>query len=85
MNALRDLVFIQLDDESNQTASGIYLKKTWDTIPPTGTVTAVGPDVKDVKVGDHVIFMNYASIDSDQADIRIVKEEHVLGVIDDKE
>jgi co-chaperonin GroES (HSP10) len=85
MKPLRDLIFIQLDDESNQTASGLYLVKTWDTLPPTGTVTAVGPDVKDVSVGDHVIFMNYASIDTDKADIRIVKEEHVLGVIDDKE
>jgi len=85
MKALRDTVFIQLDDESNQTASGLYLVKTWDSIPPTGTVTAVGPDVKDVKVGDHVIFMQYASIDTDEADIRVVKEEHVLGVINDKE
>lgn len=85
MKALRDTVFIQVDDESNQTASGIYIVKKWDNLPPTGTVTAVGPDVKDVTVGDHVIFMQYASIDTDDANIRVVKEEHVLGVIDDKE
>lgn len=83
MKALRDTVFIQVDDESNQTASGIYIVKKWDSLPPTGTVTAVGPDVKDVKVGNHVIFMQYASIDTDNANIRVVKEEHILGVIDE--
>lgn len=83
MRAFRDMVFIQVDEETGQTASGIYTVKTWDNLPPTGRVTAVGPDVRDVKVGDHVIFMQYASVDTDDANIRVVKEEHVLGVIDD--
>jgi chaperonin GroES len=83
MKPLKDLVFIQLDAPDNKTASGLYMVKTWETIPPTGTVTAVGPDVVHVKTGDHVLFMQYASVDTDQADIRVVKEEHILGIINE--
>lgn len=86
IKARKDFVFIQLDQEpeNNKTASGIYLaKKTWDTIPPTGRVMSVGPEVKDLKENDHVVFMQYASVDSDDADIRVVQEKHVLGILDD--
>lgn len=83
MTPLKDNVLIQLDPEVNQTAAGIYLKKEWDTLPPTGTVTAIGPDVSAVKVGDHVLFMQYASIETDDADIRVCKEDHIVGILDE--
>lgn len=44
---------------------------------------SVGPEVKDLKENDHVVFMQYASVDSDDADIRVVQEKHVLGILDD--
>lgn len=79
---LRDLVLVKADPARKQTDSGILMYETWDTLPPTGTVLAVGPLVLDVKAGDRVLFERYGSVILDD-DERICKGAHIMAVIRD--
>ena len=79
---LRDLVLIRADERETQTASGILLaEEKWKTLPPTGTVEAVGPEVTIVKVGDHVMFERYGSVILEEKSMRLCKENLIQGVL----
>lgn len=75
------IVLIQVDPPKTQDDSGVYIQEEWKTKPPTGTVTAVGADVTFCKVGDHVFFERYSSIDTPFGeDIRASREDQILVV-----
>lgn len=57
---LRDYVLIRADKENKQTDSGLLLAREWEKLPHTGEVLALGPEVTQVKVNDHVRFNRYA-------------------------
>lgn len=73
---LWDIVLIRVDPPKEKTASGIFIKEDWKSLPPTGVVEAVGPDVDVVKVGDKVLFGRYASVILEN-NLRLVQERHV--------
>ena len=85
-----DLILIKADDAKQRTKSVLYLNEEWKTLPPLGTVEAVGDDITDVKVGDRVIFERYGairvSLDTEPTkkdeNYRLCKIEHVLARID---
>jgi chaperonin GroES len=76
----KDLVLIKADPPKEKTASGLYITEEWKSLPPTGVVLAIGPDVKDVKVGDNVLFERYASVILRDEE-RLCKENHILARI----
>lgn len=80
MQPTRDIVLIKADKPAAKTESGLYLTEEWKTLPPTGTVLAVGPEVKDIEVGTRVIFERYASVIMEN-DERLCKASHILGII----
>lgn len=82
LQPLRDIVHIKADEAAKTTASGIYIVEEWKSLPPTGTVLTVGPEVKTVKVGDRVQFERYASVILEN-DERLCKESNILGVYND--
>jgi chaperonin GroES len=65
-----------------RTSGGIYVPETAKEKPQRGTVRAVGKDVKNLKVGDQVLFDKYSGskLKIDDEDCLILKEEDVLGV-----
>lgn len=81
---------IEVDEIADKTKSGILLSaQNWKTLPPTGTITAIGPDVKDKGLlGKRVIFERYSSIilpqDEDKKDRRFVIEENILAEYEDE-
>src|ERR671922_1721732 len=79
---LGDRVFITYTEELERTAGGIYVPDTAKEKPQRGTVQAVGKDVKNLKVGDQVLFDKYSGskLKIDDEDCLILKEEDVLGV-----
>lgn len=86
-NVLRDLVLIQADEAKKQTDSGLLIVETWETLPPLGTVLSVGPLVKDVKVGDRVLFERYGAImplGKDNPE-RVCQESHIMAIITDED
>ena len=81
---LKDRVWVSYADEPEKTAGGLYVPDTANKEKPQqGKVEAVGSDVKEVKVGDVVLFDRYSGskIKIDDKDHLIVKEEDLLGII----
>lgn len=86
-------MLIEADKAKDKTASGIIIVEDWKTLPPSGIVKAVGPEVTTVKAGDHVIFERYGAIkvqeDTDayttkDSDLRLCKESHIHAVLVDE-
>lgn len=85
MQPLKDLVLIEADKPKEKTASGIYITEDWKTLPPMGTVKAVGPEVKDQSlVGKRVLFERYASVILEGQD-RLCKESCILAILEDED
>lgn len=80
MKPKRDIVLIRADKPKEKTASGIFLVEQWKTLPQTGEVIAVGELVKNVDVGDRVLFERYASVILEN-DERLCQESHILATL----
>jgi len=81
---LGDRLFVKFLEEMEKTAGGIYIPEAAKEKPQRGKVEAIGKDVKEVKVGDTVLFDKYAGskIKMDNDEYLIVKEEEVLGIVE---
>jgi len=84
MKPLNDLVLVEADKVESRTASGLYIKEDWKTLPPKGTVVAVGSKVTQVKEGDRVVFERYGSVVYEKQ-LRLCKENQIMAVLDGKE
>lgn len=78
MKPKRDLVLIKVDKPKEKTDSGLFIIEEWKTLPQTGEVIAIGPQVKDVRVGMWVLFERYASVILENNE-RLCQESHVLA------
>ncbi len=80
---LGDRIFVKYMEEVERTAGGLFIPDAAKEKPQRGKVEAVGKEVKEVKVGDIILFDKYSGskINIDNEDYLIVKEEEVLGVI----
>ncbi len=79
---LGDRVFVTYTEELEKTSGGIYVPDTAREKPQRGTVEATGKDVKNLKVGDQVLFDKYSGtkLRIDDEECLILKEEDVLGL-----
>jgi len=87
MNVLpmKDKVLVAENKRENTTASGILIEGAGGLgESKTGTVLAIGPDVKDVKVGDTIYLeWNKAQVVTiDGVQRVIIKEENIVAVVD---
>jgi chaperonin GroES len=91
---LFDRVLIERTEEPSQTASGLFLPDTAKEKPAEGRILAIGNgrisekgeiNPLTVKVGDRVLFGKYAGteIKVDGADRLILREDDILGIIED--
>lgn len=80
---LADRVVAVREEAKTQTASGIYLPDTAKEKPAYATVVAVGPDVKEIKNGDRIVYKDYTTTELkiDGKEYLIVKEEDVLATV----
>jgi len=83
LKPLADRVVMQAEQAEAKTASGIYLPDKAQEKPKEAKVIAVGPDVKTVKVGDIVIYEEFAgtNVKIGQDEYAIVKEEKILAKV----
>ena len=79
---LADRVVAKKDAATSTTASGILLGEAKEK-PNTATVESIGPDVKNIKKGDRILYSEYSAteIKLDGTDYLIVKEEDVLATL----
>jgi co-chaperonin GroES (HSP10) len=76
----RNIILIKADPARTQTTSGLYIQEDWKTVPPSGTVVAIGPEVTTVVPGDRVLFARYAALIMED-DLRLVVEGHIHAKI----
>jgi chaperonin GroES len=82
---LKDRVVVKYSSEElEKTPGGIYVPDVAKEKPQKGTVIEIGSEVKEVKVGDTVLFDKYAGskIKVDDVEYLIIKEEEILGIIE---
>ncbi len=81
---LKDRVFVSYTEEMEKTPGGIYVPDTAKEKPQRGKVEAVGSEVKEVKVGDEVLFDRYAGskVRLNGTEYLILKEEEILGILE---
>ncbi len=80
---LADYVVAQQEEASNKTASGLYLPDNAQEKPKVAKILAVGADVRQLKVGDKIIYKSYSTTEVKLGadDYILVKEEDVLATV----
>jgi chaperonin GroES len=58
LTPMAEYIVVQTEEAAKKTASGLYLPDSATEKPKTAKVMAVGSDVKNVKVGEKVIYKN---------------------------
>lgn len=79
---LADRVVAKKEAATDKTASGILLGEAKEK-STTAIVESVGPDVKNIKKGDHILYREYSATEVKyaHADYLIIKEEDVLATL----
>ena len=82
MKPLNHNVVAKKETPAEKTASGILLGNSKET-PAYAVVEAVGPEVKDIKKGDKIIFKEYTTteVKLDDETYLIVKDEDILATL----
>lgn len=80
---LADRLLAVREEAQTKTASGIYLPDSSKEKPVIAKVVAVGPDVKSLKLGDKIVYKEYATTELkvDGKEYLIIKEEDVLATL----
>ena len=80
---LGDRVVAVKEAAATKTASGILLGESNAEKSNVATVESVGPDVKNVKKGDKIIFREYSAteVKINNDEYLIIKEEDILATL----
>ena len=82
LKPMADNILLKQAEAAETTASGIILATAKEK-PAFYEVMSAGPDVKDIKAGDKVLFGNFTGSDIklDGVDYKFVKLEDVLAIV----
>ena len=74
-------VVAQKQEQKAATSSGIFLPDSAKEKPVAARVVAVGPEAKQVQVGDQIIYKEYSTteLSVDGQDYLVVAEEYILA------
>jgi len=80
---LADYVVSQAEAAQAKTASGLYLPDNAQEKPKIAKVLAIGKDVKQIKVGDKILYKTYSTTDVKvgSEEYILVKEEDILATV----
>jgi chaperonin GroES len=83
LQPLGDYVVAVGEEAESKTASGLYLPDKAQEKPKTAKVVAAGPNAKQVKVGDRIVYKSYSTTDVKigSETYILVKEEDVLATV----
>ena len=82
LQPLKDRVVAYKEQPLEKTASGILLGESKET-PAYAIVESVGPEVKNIKKGDKIIYKEYSAteVKIEEKEYFLVKEEDILAKI----
>ncbi|HVE80537.1 MAG TPA: co-chaperone GroES [Candidatus Dormibacteraeota bacterium] len=82
LQPLADRLVVKSLEAEAKSASGFYIPESAKEKPQIGEVVAVGKDVKEIKIGDKIVYSQYkpdaVKVGSDE--LLIMKEEDVLAL-----
>ena len=83
LQPLGDYIVAQAEEAESKTASGLYLPDAAKEKPKVSKVVAVGSAVKQVKVGDRIVYKTYSTteVKVGKEDYILVKEEDILATV----
>ncbi|MFZ2494410.1 MAG: co-chaperone GroES [Candidatus Saccharimonadales bacterium] len=83
LTPLADRVIATREEAATRTASGLYLPDSAKEKAVAAVVESVGPDVKQLKKGDRIVYKEYTTteIKIDDKEYLILKEEDVLAKV----
>jgi chaperonin GroES len=83
LQPLGDYVVATAEEAQTKTTSGILLPENAAEKPKTAKVVAVGPNAKQVKVGDSIVYKSYSTTDVKVGGTEyiLVKEEDILATV----
>jgi chaperonin GroES len=83
LKPLTNHIVAKLETPAKQTASGFLLPDTNTEKTAYAVVESVGPDVKNVKTGDKIIYKEYATtnVELENTKYIIVEEKDVLATL----
>ncbi len=81
---LGNRVLVKKADPKTQTESGLYVPETSRQVVTEGVVLAVGSDVTELKVGDHVLFgpRGGTEVSLLGRTLHMFREEDIYGVFE---
>ena len=80
---LADYIVAQAEEAATKTASGLYLPGNAQEKPSVAKVVAVSAQVKQVKVGDRIVYKSYSNTDVkvEGTTYILVREEDVMATV----
>jgi chaperonin GroES len=83
VHPLADYIVAEPEEAPTKTASGLYLPEKSAEKPKIATVVAVGPNAKQVKVNDRILYKSYSptEVKVEGKEYLLVKEEDVLATL----
>lgn len=81
---LADYIVCQNEEAANKTASGLYIPGNAQEKPSVAKVVAVASQVKNIKVGDRVVYKSYSNTDVKvgSESFILVREEDVMATVE---
>lgn len=81
---IKDRVLVVQTPVKEKLSNGLYLPQgSRELYEDIGVVLAVGPDVKEVAVGDKVMFTRRPESELPEKDHLMLREENIVGIIED--
>jgi len=83
LHPLGDYVVAAQEEAETKTASGLYLPEKAAEKPKTAKVLAAGPNAKQVKAGDRIVYKSYSTteVKIGGSEYILVKEEDILATV----
>ena len=83
LQPLADYVVAQAEEAATKTASGLYLPEKATEKPKVAKVLAAGPNAKQVKAGDRIVYKSYSTteVKVGAEEFILVKEEDILATV----
>ena len=80
---MADWVVAEQEEAATKTASGLYLPDKAAEKPKIAKVSKVGKNVKEIKVGDRIVYKSYSTteVKVDDKEYILVKEEDILATV----
>ena len=80
---MADYIVAQTEEAANKTASGLYIPGGAQEKPSVAKVVAVAAGVKNIKVGDRIVYKSYSQteVKVEKETYLLVKEEDVLATV----